>query len=377
MDAQEPTAAVLLIHGMSDSPYSMRNLALSLHEKGASVVGLRVPGHGTAPSGLVRVRWQDMTAAVRLAMQHVSEQAGDKPLIIIGYSNGGALALEYALRSLDDPGLSRPDGLVLISPAIGVTKLAAMAVWQGRIGRITTLDKLAWNSIGLEYDPYKYGSFAVNAGDVTYQLTLQCQQRIDDLRASGKLNALPPVLAFQSALDATISAPALVNRLFKRLPPGDHELVLFDINRTSTIKSILINDPGPRIKTLLDDANLQFTLRLLTNKSLSSKQVVLRSRIPGVEELTEQRLGFTWPRGVYSLSHVALPFPEDDPLYGRIESELNPGIQIGSMELRGERNMTRVPAASVLRLQWNPFYDYLEQRVIDFVAAPPALEDQE
>lgn len=370
LDAEEPNAAVLLIHGMSDSPYSMRNLALKLHEQGASVVGLRVPGHGTAPSGLTHVHWKDMTAAVRLAMQHVSEQAGDKPIIIIGYSNGGALAMEYALNTLDDPELTKPDGVVLISPAIGVTKLAAFAVWQGRLGRITTLDKLAWNSIGLEYDPFKYGSFAVNAGDVTYRLTVRIQNRINTLKASGKLDELPPILAFSSALDATVSTRALVDRLFMRLPPGGHELVVFDINRNATVKSILTNDPDPHIETLLDNTGLSFTLRLLTNRSPSSKDLMLRSRVPGKEE-RNKNLPFSWPDGVYSLSHIALPFPESDPLYGRIPSDLNPGIQLGSMEMRGERNMTRISASSVLRLHWNPFYYYLEDRVVKFVANPP------
>ncbi len=371
LDAEEPNAAVLLIHGMSDSPYSMRNLALKLHEQGASVVCLRVPGHGTAPSGLVHVRWQDMTAAVRLAMQHVHDQAGDKPIVIIGYSNGGALAMEYALNTLDDPGHTKPDGVVLISPAIGVTKLAAFAVWQGRLGRVTTLNKLVWNSIGLEYDPFKYGSFAVNAGDVTYRLTKRIQDRINTLKADGKLDELPPVLAFSSALDATVSTRALVDRLFMRLPPGDHELVVFDVNRTATIKSILTNDPDPHLDALLDDADLSFTLRLVTNRNPSSEDLMLRSRVPGKEE-RDTNLPFTWPQGVYSLSHIALPFPESDPLYGRIKSDLNPGIQLGAMEMRGERNMTRISASSVLRLHWNPFYDYLEQRVVDFVAEPPS-----
>ncbi|MDH5171748.1 MAG: alpha/beta hydrolase, partial [Gammaproteobacteria bacterium] len=68
---EQPRAGVLLLHGLSDSPYSMRALGESLHGSGAMVLGLRIPGHGTAPSGLVETRWQDMAAAVRLAARHV------------------------------------------------------------------------------------------------------------------------------------------------------------------------------------------------------------------------------------------------------------------------------------------------------------------
>ena len=59
---------VLLLHGMSDSPYSLRTLGETLNQRGYWVIGLRLPGHGTAPSGLKTVRWQDMSAAVHLAM---------------------------------------------------------------------------------------------------------------------------------------------------------------------------------------------------------------------------------------------------------------------------------------------------------------------
>ena len=62
---ENPQAGILLLHGMSDSPYSLRHLGQSLHASGATVIGLRIPGHGTAPSGLVEVKWQDMAAAVR------------------------------------------------------------------------------------------------------------------------------------------------------------------------------------------------------------------------------------------------------------------------------------------------------------------------
>ena len=58
LPAASPKAAVLLLHGMSDSPYSLRDLGQRLHEAGAYVVGLRMPGHGTAPSGLVELRWR-------------------------------------------------------------------------------------------------------------------------------------------------------------------------------------------------------------------------------------------------------------------------------------------------------------------------------
>ncbi len=91
-----PRAGILLLHGMSDSPYSLRQIGEDLNRAGAHVVGLRLPGHGTAPSGIVNVQWQDMAAAVELTMQDLRKQLGNRPIFIIGYSTGGALAINYA-----------------------------------------------------------------------------------------------------------------------------------------------------------------------------------------------------------------------------------------------------------------------------------------
>ncbi|MDH3994349.1 MAG: alpha/beta fold hydrolase, partial [Gammaproteobacteria bacterium] len=96
---KQPSGAVLLLHGMTDSPYSLRALGETLHQRGYQVLGLRLPGHGTAPSGMLHVTWQDMSAAVNLAMNHLNASLGDKPIHIIGYSTGAALALDYVLQT--------------------------------------------------------------------------------------------------------------------------------------------------------------------------------------------------------------------------------------------------------------------------------------
>ena len=270
MTVDDPKASVLLLHGLSDSPYSLRRLAERLHASGAHTLGLRVPGHGTAPSGLVKVRWQDMAAAVRLAVRHLAGQNADRPIHIVGYSNGAALAVEYTLSTLDDPTLPRVDSLVLLSPEIGITSAAALAIWQARLGSLLGMDKLAWNDILPEYDPYKYGSFAVNAGDLPYRLTVEIQRRIDLLQESGKIDAMPPVLAFSSVVDSTVLAPALVSNLFNRLPTGGHELVLFDINAQAKIEPLLNWSPDEMLDVLESTVNPTFELKLVTKTTRDS-----------------------------------------------------------------------------------------------------------
>jgi alpha-beta hydrolase superfamily lysophospholipase len=365
--AEKPKAGVLLLHGMSDSPYSLHGLGQRLNSAGALVVGLRIPGHGTAPSGLVEVTWQDMAAAVRLAMRHLAERAGDTPLAIVGYSNGGALAVHYTLDTLQVETLPKVGRLVLLSPEIGVTPAAALAVWQARIGHLLGLEKLAWNTILPEYDPYKYGSFAVNAGDVAYRLTSEIQKQLDELNGTGKLERFPPLLAFSSIVDATVSTAALVEGLFERLPASDRELVLFDINRMAEVEPIMRSNPIGVIQALQADPDRAFTLSLVTNQDATSRNVVVRTKRPGETEISESELGLSWPEDLYSLSHVALPFPPDDPLYGGRATEKSPGIHLGDIALRGERGVLQIPASDILRLRWNPFYSYVERRILSFL----------
>ena len=364
---ESPKAGVLLLHGMSDSPYSLRSIGLSLHEAGATVIGLRVPGHGTAPSGLVEMHWQDMAAAVKLAVNYLHKEINGQPLYIIGYSNGSALAVHYALSTLDDPQEPKPDGLVLVSPAIGVTPLAALAVWQARLGHLLGLDKLAWNAIEVEYDPYKYNSFAVNAGDQVYRLTSEIQKLLKQNMDAGRLQQLPPILAFQSVVDTTVSASALVTGLFEKLPASGHELVFFDINRINEAARFFNNDPKPYLDRLLYDKELLYTLTLVANENGASRKVDFLRKEAGTNVVDAAPLDLAWPQGIHSLAHVSLPFRESDPLYGANSSEENPGIHLGDVALQGERGVLRVSADAMLRLRWNPFYSYLEQSVQNFV----------
>ncbi len=363
---KDPQAGVLLLHGLSDSPYSMRALAQLLHEQGAWVVGLRIPGHGTAPSGLVETRWQDMAAAVRLAARHVRDAVGDKPFYLVGYSNGGALSVEYTLSTLDDSSLPRPSGVILLSPEIGVSAVAALAVWQGRLGHLLGLEKLAWNGLLPEYDPYKYGSFAVNAGDLAYRITVHIQEQLDSLQGSGRLEKMSPILAFQSSVDATVTASALVANLFARLPPANHELVLFDINRNVDVAMLLKHDPRTVFKPLLEKSDRGYDLTVVTNEGPETNRVVARTTVHGKEDYSAPIELGEWPPGIYSLAHVALPFSPRDPVYGGPSAGESPGIQLGNLAPRGERGVLRVSGTDLLRLRWNPFFDYVESRVLRF-----------
>jgi len=368
LPADQPGGAVLLLHGMSDSPYSLRALGEALNRRGYQVLGLRLPGHGTAPSGLTSISWEDMAAATRLAMEHLASEVGQAPIHIVGYSTGGPLALDYALNALEGSASPTPASLILISPAIGVHPVAALASWKDRLAVLPGLERFAWVQIQPEFDPYKYNSFATNAGGQVHRLTRAVAGRIAARARSHPSEVLPPTLVFKSAIDATVSTDAVVDRLLGHLAPNRHELVLFDINRFAIKSKLMVTDPGLLTDRLMGEEDLPFSVTFVTNENADSRAAIAQTKPPfSTEVTTSLRLNLAWPPGVISLSHVALPFPPDDPLYGQRPPGNDDVLFLGQMAIQGERGLLQFPSDWLLRLRHNPFYDFLEARTIEWI----------
>jgi len=57
------TTGCLLVHGFSGSPPEMRPMGVYLAEKGLTVIGVRLAGHGTTPEDMARTGWRDWVAS--------------------------------------------------------------------------------------------------------------------------------------------------------------------------------------------------------------------------------------------------------------------------------------------------------------------------
>jgi alpha-beta hydrolase superfamily lysophospholipase len=374
----QPPAAVLLLHGLTDSPYSLHALALDFAARGLHVVALRLPGHGTAPAGLLSFEVEDMQAAVRLAMTDLRRRLGaDTPIFMFGYSNGAALAVDYALAVHEGADAPRPAGLVLVSPAIAISPLAIVGRIRTGLSNVPGFERAAWQSIEAEVDPYKYSSFSLHAAGETFRLTRALSRRVRRLAAEGPIEEFPPVLAFVSTLDSTVSADAVVDALFMHLAPAGHELVLFDVNRLAVARALLARGSGPLTDRLLGMSGRPFALTVITNVAADTPVVHELRAEAGTGRVQARPLGLAWPRVVFSLSHVALPFASDDPLYGYDAAPDAAHVQLGRLEARGETRALAVPLWMLVRLRSNPFYPYLAARAESFVAAgrsSPAIE---
>jgi len=362
-------AGALLVHGLTDSPYSMRAVAGVLAERGVYSLSLRMPGHGAMPSGLVRATWQDWLAAVRMGVRHVrSSIPADAPLMLVGYSNGGALVLKYTLEAMARDGEPRPARLILLSPMIGVTPAAGLARWISLLGVVPYFEKANWLDVFPEYNPFKYNSFPANAGLQTALLTRGLRADLDRLAASGRLSSLPPILTFQSIVDATVSTPAVVHTLYDRLPANGSELVLFDVNHLSGIDVFMQPDDRAIAGQLFDRQPRPYRRVIVTNSSADTRDVDARTIQANAASAESTGLGLAWPAEVFSLTHVAIPFPPDDPLYGLVGPGKAAGLlPIGRLSPRGERDVLAVGADTLMRLSSNPFFSFVAERIRAFV----------
>jgi alpha-beta hydrolase superfamily lysophospholipase len=368
----------VLLHGLTDSPYSQRHIARIYRDRGFAAIVIRLPGHGTVPAALTAVDWKDWSAATRLAVREARRLApAPAPLHLVGFSNGGALALKYALDAIDNPELARPDRIVLISPMIGITRFARFAGLAGLPAIFPAFAKAAWLAILPEFNPFKYNSFPVNGARQSYLVTQALQQQIREARRNGHLDRLPPVLTFQSIMDFTVSTPAIISRVYDQLPANGSELVLFDVNRTVKFGPLLRTSASTALDRLLPPAKRAYQVTVVTNADPDTNEVVARSTEAGTIQEQRHTLGIAYPPGLYSLSHVALPFPVTDALYGMAPNEADSfGPNLGALTPRGERNVLITSLDALLRVASNPFFPYLAERIQQDIDNPPLKAPQ-
>ncbi|PZH01561.1 esterase [Streptomyces sp. NTH33] len=112
---------VLLCHGFTGSPQSLRPWGEYLAERGLTVSLPLLPGHGTRWEDMQLTGWQDWYAEVDRELRLLRERCAR--VFVAGLSMGGALALRLAARRGDTVA-----GAVVVNPAIKVHGLSAYAL---------------------------------------------------------------------------------------------------------------------------------------------------------------------------------------------------------------------------------------------------------
>ncbi len=311
---------VLLTHGLTDSPYFMRHLAVFFQENGFRVMAVLLPGHGTQPGDLLEVSWREWAKMVAYGADRLAEEVDD--IYLAGFSAGGALSVYQCLR--DD----RVRGLFLFSPAFEISPRAAWANWHRLYSWLIPSAK--WVDIKPDHDIYKYESFPKNAAAQMYALTrelkVQLRQRVPDI----------PVFAAASAEDATVNTSATLEFMARSCNPRS-KMVLY----TTDTGKCPVGIPAEKLERLNSVVPEQ--------KILSSAHTAIV--LPGYDAHYGRA-------GEYSSCHHY--YPGDMEKYAACN-------QHPEQALQGELTEQNLKAGMLRRLMYNPNFAALKVSMQQFI----------
>jgi alpha-beta hydrolase superfamily lysophospholipase len=219
----------VLVHGLSDSPFFMREIAEILFSEGFSVVVPLLPGHGKRDANDdmsdwdLAERWQSHVDDVI----SLADSMGDT-LLVGGFSTGAALAVEHYL----DDG-QNIDGLMLFSGALA---LSDNAEGMSRIWGIKLLAQI----IDGDYEthgpnPYKYPNVAGFAGLELMDLINTIRDKLDDGQ-----QVEVPLFAAHSQADATTPIRGVESLM--ELSKGPNSFFVIDESYALCHADVVVND---------------------------------------------------------------------------------------------------------------------------------------
>ena len=188
----------LLIHGLTDSPYSLRAMAESLREAYpcALIRAVLLPGHGTWPGDSLTMSHQDWRTIVDYGVNSFQHEDAVTSLYMVGFSTGTSLTVDYLSRHPVPAGQRRDDkiqGAVMMATAVKASSsIAFLAPW---VRHVTT-----WMSHHKEQDAIRYESFSYHAAAEFYLLTEGMVQPANALTV--------PVMMVVPADDTTVDTQA-------------------------------------------------------------------------------------------------------------------------------------------------------------------------
>lgn len=201
---------ILLIHGLTDSPYITRTMAGHFSKNCFTVYSILLAGHGTRPGDLLDVSYKDWVKQVEYGVKELSKEA-DK-IYLGGFSTGGALAVNYVLSNP----LKKIAGIIALSPALNLDTIASLSPVVKYFKK--------YNSTYEDKDLVKYESFAMNAAAQIYLLTKRISKK---LKNNNKPLKNTPIFAALTYEDKTINAEKTLDTLLNNTSSKKRHIVVY------------------------------------------------------------------------------------------------------------------------------------------------------
>jgi len=179
---------VLVLHGFTGSPQSLRPLAVRFAEEGHSVELPVLPGHGTKIEDLVPTRFDDWYRAAAAAYDELAGRC--KRVVVVGLSMGGTLATILAVEK-------EPAALILINPQVTPPPEPVVDVVRGLVAEgVATITAIGGDIAKENTEELAYAATPVAA---LMSFIERCQTLGDELP---KITC--PVLLFTSPQDHVV-----------------------------------------------------------------------------------------------------------------------------------------------------------------------------
>ncbi len=253
--SQPAKSGALLIHGLLDTPFLMRDLGKQLLSQGLLVRSIMLPGHCTVPGALLNIKFEDWVQCVKYAIASFKKEV--EQIFLVGFSTGASLSIYHALTNPSDIA-----GIIMLAPALKIRNPLSFATNCHR-SMSWAWPRAAWLYKTKEKDYTKYSSLPFNAIYQVHRLT-KAINKIDHKKEPNS-----PLFIALSYEDLIVSSPVTI-QYFLGYKNSENKMLLYAKD------SHQFNDP-----------------RILERSSIYPD-----SRI-------------------YSFSHICLPFAPDNPHYGK------------------------------------------------------------
>ena len=200
---------VLLIHGLLDCPFSLRDIGFHLQQAGILSRAVLLPGHGTQPSDLLTVSYQDWLDTVQYGIESLRQEVDT--VFLIGFSTGGTLSIYHALNG------ANIQGVVLLAPALRIqAPVSTIVKWPLLANFFSREDK--WLCKEQETDYAKYESVPLNP-------VIQLGKLIEKIKRKKDMLTCPTMMVM-SQDDETVSAREAI-KFFTAHTNGDSRCLLY------------------------------------------------------------------------------------------------------------------------------------------------------
>lgn len=272
IDCQQVRGIAVLVHGLSDSAFSMRDVARSLADNCYIARTALLPGHGSKPGDLLNVRLSDWIDSVQHLLEHAAEE--HEHVIAVGFSLGALLTMSEAIKPD-----SSVDAIISIAPAFYLTTspYAELTRWLYPFKR--------WLDTEKPDDTYRYEAVPTVAVAQTIKAKTRFHRR---LKTTGRVDI--PWLLIQSANDLVVRASKNQALFDNHAKHRDSQSIIFR------------GKDGGKSKPILVDKRMVDTQRLIELKGHDESHLVS------------------------GLPHVAIHQSPDNPHYGIMGDYRNCGV---------------------------------------------------